>query len=109
MFRCKKGQSLSEYALLVSIVAAVLAGMQLYAQRGLQAKMKSGIDSQLSRLGPLRQYEPYYYTYEMTSKRSHPGVNSGGFATHEQVTKETNEQITLSGTQTYLPWTEGDE
>ena len=63
-----RGQSLTEYAILLSVVAAVFIGMQLYVKRGLQGRIKGVVD--LSDGGLLNQgftranlplqYEPYY-------------------------------------------------
>jgi hypothetical protein len=57
------GQSLTELAVLVTIVTAAIFGMQLYLQRALQAKYKGGVDYSLGTAGisANRQYEPYYF------------------------------------------------
>ncbi len=39
-----RGQSISEYAILLGLVIAVLVGIQLYAKRGLQAAVKVAAD-----------------------------------------------------------------
>ena len=41
----KKGQSIMEYAVLVSLVIAAITGMQLYVRRGLQARIKDASDN----------------------------------------------------------------
>ncbi len=69
----KKGQSIMEYAILVSLVIAALTGMQLYVKRGLQARIKDASDNlpnyvqneagvvsgAIFNEGHI-QYEPYY-------------------------------------------------
>lgn len=39
-----RGQAISEYALLLGLVVAVMLGMQVYAKRGLQASVKMAAD-----------------------------------------------------------------
>lgn len=79
MYRHKKGQSVTEYAILLGVAIAVFAGMQTFVKRGFQAKIKTGTDamtkagtgsaatiagedgtSETLSLGNLSQYEPYY-------------------------------------------------
>ncbi len=43
----REGQSIIEYALLISIVAAAIAAMSLYVQRAVQANVKA-IESKVS-------------------------------------------------------------
>lgn len=40
----KKAQTLSEMTIMIVVVLSALAGMQVYVKRGIQAKVKSGID-----------------------------------------------------------------
>lgn len=42
--RLRRGQAITEYAILLGVVAAALFGMQLYAKRSLQAGLKSVAD-----------------------------------------------------------------
>ena len=69
----KKGQSIMEYAVLVSLVIAAITGMQLYVKRGLQAKIKDASDNLPNYITTQAgmaagtvfneghtQYEPYY-------------------------------------------------
>lgn len=63
--RARRGQHLTEYALLLAVVATTLAGMQTYVRRGVQARLRSVSD--IGRVAP--QYEPYYVQA--------PGSNSG--------------------------------
>lgn len=48
MTRLRRGQSLSEYAVLIGVVAAAVVSMQLYVKRGVQAKLKVGVDHWLA-------------------------------------------------------------
>ncbi len=62
-----KGQHLSEYAVLISVVGLTLTGMGLYVRRGLQGRYKDASDSitqaVISQVGAedITQYEPYYF------------------------------------------------
>jgi len=60
-------QSFSEVSLLMSIIVIALAGMQVYAKRGLQAHYRSAVNTAVQiassvaqRETLLLQYEPYY-------------------------------------------------
>jgi hypothetical protein len=61
------GQSLTELAICVFVISAAFISMQIYVQRGLQAKYKAGADYCLSSMqtqaaGLRKQYDPYYAT-----------------------------------------------
>ena len=43
----KKGQSLTEVALIIGVVGLVFIGMQVYAKRGLQGKVKDLTDNMI--------------------------------------------------------------
>ena len=60
-----KAQTLAEYALLITIIVAAIAGMQIYLKRGLQAKYKSFVDG-AGQMAGIKQYEPYYVQSEQT-------------------------------------------
>ncbi|MDO8661645.1 MAG: hypothetical protein Q7K98_00270 [Candidatus Omnitrophota bacterium] len=45
----KKGQNLTEIALLIGIVGLVLIGMEVYARRGIQGKVKDLTDNMLGK------------------------------------------------------------
>ncbi len=71
----KRGQSLTEYAILFSVVAAAYLGMQLYVKRGAQAMVKGASDNmaQAGGAGGALQYEPYYTAasdYHVTQERN---------------------------------------
>lgn len=50
LFNHKKGQSTAEYAILISLVVAVLVGMQIYVKRGIQGRFKDATDDYVSKL-----------------------------------------------------------
>jgi hypothetical protein len=67
----KRGQSLTEFAILVGVLALVMTEMSLYLKRYFQAKYKEGIEysfrllnetarNQTVNLQIISQYEPYY-------------------------------------------------
>ena len=60
----RRGQSVTEYAVVFSVVAAAVIGMQLFVKRGLQAKTKDVTDFYTNAGGTgiaqTKQYEPYY-------------------------------------------------
>lgn len=67
----KKGQNIAEYVILVALIIAAAAAMQVYLKRGLQGRMADAVDHaptvQVDQSGvptPLnfatKQYEPYY-------------------------------------------------
>lgn len=76
LLRNKTAQNTMEYALMLGIVVAVFSAMQLYFKRGMQAKVKQGIDNVSGQVltqipsadqekvknvfGEAAQYEPYY-------------------------------------------------
>jgi hypothetical protein len=86
----RRGQSVAEYAILLGLVIAAFVTMQVYARRGLQARVKSGTDaltglSQTITADGLSatfksqsQYEPYYAesqyeTYQESVEQEHMG------------------------------------
>lgn len=96
MGREKSGQNLTELSILV-VVLALGIGMQLYVQRGLQARYKEGVDYlnksiKAKAADPANlnnefenfdfahtpsQYEPYYRTSSFTTSTN--SDTSGGF------------------------------
>lgn len=52
--RSKMGQTIIEYALLISVVAAVFTAMQLYVNRAVQGRLKA-VETQLNEPVVLRQ------------------------------------------------------
>lgn len=99
----KKGQSIMEYAILVSLVIAALTGMQLYVRRGLQARIKDASDNlpkyvqKQSGVEPGAifnedhvQYEPYYRGDSKTTSTT-------GRGTEKFIAKDDGGQRELTG------------
>ena len=79
----KKAQSMLEYALVIGIIAAALAAMQLYFKRTIQATVKVAADE----IGGQKQgAADYDYKYDWKIKRaSDTTTTSSGSATTEQL------------------------
>ncbi len=85
----RRGQSVTEYAIVFSVVAAAIIGMQLFLKRGIQAKEKDAT-SLLSRVtgdstggiaGPMgvtQQYEPYYANSSYSVGQTKSGTENVG-------------------------------
>ena len=91
--REERGQSIGEYAILVVVVVAAFAAMQVYTKRGLQARVKNGTDALTNitttissandgalttTFASQSQYEPYYaesfgQTYQENVEQQHQG------------------------------------
>ena len=93
LFRSRKAQNTAEYAIMIVIVIGVFSAMQLYIRRGLQARIKGGMDNIVTgtlpsnigmsnAFGSLRQYEPYY--------------SAQGTSNMSQVTEEGTERGAIS-------------
>lgn len=89
----RRGQSVTEYAIVFSVVAAAIIGMQLFVKRGLQAKEKDvigyltgqtgGVAGGTGTIATTNQYEPYYtaagaYTTDTTNVPSTETGTVGG-------------------------------
>ncbi|MCM8782804.1 MAG: hypothetical protein NC909_00180 [Candidatus Omnitrophica bacterium] len=69
----KRAQTLTEYAILLGIIATAIIAMQVYVKRGLQGRVKDGTDylgQQTMAIGSTGQYEPYYIEQDFTTGRS---------------------------------------
>ena len=102
MFRRTRGQTVAEYAVLLSLVVAAAVAMQIYVRRGLQARMKKGTDAFTGVTATMAgydaagtsatfasqdQYEPYYQEqfnerYQENIEQEHMG---GGKVIKEKV------------------------
>lgn len=113
ILRDKKAQNTMEYALLIALVVGVFSAMQIYVRRGLQARLKGGVDSLpdvvLSQsgnetsgiFGNLTQYEPYYTregAYNITTVSSE-GVERGALTEEGGMRELGNATTSRSGTQ----------
>ena len=82
----RSGQSMAEYAIVLTVVIAAIVAMQLYVKRGLQGKVKDVTDNVGSGLASqgisnTNQYEPYYASskYDVTqAQKSQEQYNTGG-------------------------------
>ncbi len=89
--RASRGQSLAEYSVVIAFVLAAAIGMQVFAKRGLQARIKTATDQLgsitvnnakvaggdstaahpvLKNFTSLEQYEPYYASSNMKTDRN---------------------------------------
>ena len=81
MLKSTKGQSMAEYAIVLTVVITAIVAMQVYVKRGLQGKARDASDNFTASLkaaaipgiGAIpEQYEPYYaettYTIGQKSK-----------------------------------------
>lgn len=81
----KKGQSTMEYAILISLVIAAIAGMQVYVKRGVQGRIKDGVENMVTKTvagdfgipvdkvagdNYYRQFEPYYLDSAFATERA---------------------------------------
>ena len=87
LIKNKKAQNTAEYAILISLVVAGIIAMQTYAQRGLQARVRDGVQfmaqtTNINGYGNTTQYEPYY------------------LSSAENITSATNQSQVLSDTRT---------
>ena len=74
-----KAQVTSEYAILGAIIIAVLAGMQVYLKRGIQARLKDASDYPVkSGVFQTTHYEPWYQASNRTDVRSSTSRESMG-------------------------------
>lgn len=98
--RDRRGQHLVEYAVLFALVVTAFVTMQVYARRGLQARVRNATDALTSVSATIgnvtfsntsAQYEPYYQesfgqTYQESVDREHMG---GGKIVKEKVSEVT--------------------
>jgi len=87
----RKAQSITEYAILLSIVIGAVAGMQVYLKRAINARLKSASDAytdsrevftvegkSVTFTNNYSQYEPYYLvskgeSYQESVRQEHMG------------------------------------
>ncbi|UCB56775.1 MAG: hypothetical protein JSV30_06175 [Candidatus Omnitrophota bacterium] len=99
----KKGQNTLEYALLIATVVGAVVGMQIYAKRGVEGKLKSATDDIGAQFDPLNTAYSWTNTQESTTKtvtnasgvsNTYMGVPGGGV----------QETTTRSGYESVSPW-----
>ena len=104
----KKAQNTAEYAILIGLIIAAATAMQTYVKRGLQGRIKGGVDYVSKKTpelntdgtGPHGQYEPYYLqsNFNTTSNRDVTETESAGGSVKRNITRD---ETTRSGTQKY--------
>lgn len=118
----KKGQSIMEYAILVSLVIAALTGMQLYVRRGLQARIKdasdnlpnyvqteqAGLDAGTIFNAGHTQYEPYYRGDSETTSTTKPGTQKFIAKDDSGQRELTGQTRSITGESTIGHWTNWD-
>jgi len=72
----KRAQTTAEYAILIALVVAAVTAMQMFVRRGLQGKIKDGVDVMGTKMNlpsyGSTQYEPYYLSSTQdTTQKSH--------------------------------------
>lgn len=94
-----KGQSFVEYAVALAVILAFVAGFQLYSQRSLQSRYKSGVDYWFSQAGLGRkQYDPYYYLNERGERVTSVEQDKHHLLTEKRLfTHYLNDEVTVSG------------
>ena len=83
--RNQRGQSMAEYAIVLTVVIGAIVAMQLYVKRGLQGRVKDVTDNVGTGLKGIgkdtNQYEPYYASSDFNvtqSQKSQDQYNKGG-------------------------------
>ena len=93
--RNRSGQSMAEYAIVLTVVIGAIIAMQLYVKRGLQGKVKDVTDNVGVGLGAMNQtnqYEPYYASSDYNVKQSQAGRDD--FQTGGSVYRQTDKEDT---------------
>ena len=93
--RNRSGQSMAEYAIVLTVVVGAIIAMQLYVKRGLQGKVKDATDNVGSGLGlpqNTNQYEPYYASSDYNVKQEQKGRDD--FRTGGSVYRDTGQEDT---------------
>lgn len=116
----ENGQTFVEYALVLALVLSAFLAMQVYVQRGLQARCRDAsrylIDQMRGKINPPRsefpvvevpyQYEPYYTNSEFTVNQE-SNMQENFFGRFE-VNRISNEEIERQGNRILLPASEAD-
>lgn len=101
MLRKTKGQATLEYAVIIGVIVAALAAMQIYIKRGFQARYHDGVQfltTQTNEMGSNNQYEPYYLQSDYTNTHNNNGYTENIQARGSTVRTTANDsRITNSG------------
>ena len=91
--RSRSGQSMAEYAIVLTVVIGAIVAMQLFVKRGLQGKVKDATDLVSVPGGAgTKQFEPDYASsnYDVTqSQKSRDTYNKGGTVFRDTQKEET--------------------
>ena len=92
----RKGQSMAEYAIVLTVVITAIAAMQIYVKRGLQGKVKDVTDdvgAGLTTTTKTGQYEPYYAQSNYSTSQAQ-NVNeqyqAGGVVARNSIQEQSN-------------------
>ena len=100
--RNRRGQSMAEYAIVLTVVIGAIVAMQLYVKRGLQGKVKDVTDDVgggLTTTKHTSQYEPYYTNSTMHTDQNQKGTEA--YQTGGTVERKTEKEDTFrTGTST---------
>ena len=103
--RNHRGQSMAEYAIVLTVVIGAIVAMQLYVKRGLQANVKDVADqvgSGLTKQGiaDVSQYEPYYASshYKVTQSQDGKEDYQTGGSVYRTTDKEETKRTGGSAT-----------
>jgi uncharacterized protein (UPF0333 family) len=91
--RIHKGQSTVEFGVLLVVIVTALVAMQFYLRRGIQGRLRSGVDS----LG--EQYDPEKSRSEFTINHTKTGVKLVNVTTQNGwYTQQSQQNVTVSDT-----------
>ena len=98
--RRQRAQSIMEYAMVIGLVIAALASVNIYLKRGLQANHRNIVDV-VGLFSDITQYEPYYQQSNITTENNiqeQKGQGDGGYAIRlfNQETKKSGNTDLLS-------------
>jgi hypothetical protein len=116
----KKGQSLTELALLIALVALAFVGMELYARRGIQSRVRSLADNMITgnirddgTLDPVREcpsqadYEEN--TTELNVSESNASFNAAAGTTAKENLGGSRELFTIEDSTAHYEYKSVDE
>ena len=95
----RKGQSMAEYAIVLTVVITAIVAMQIYVKRGLQGKVRDVTDNLgvgLTAGGIAKvtnQYEPYYAQSNFNTSQNQNVIesyNAGGSVARNSVQEQSN-------------------
>ena len=99
----KAGQTMAEYAIVLTVVITAIVAMQIYVKRSLQGKVKAVSDN-VDTGSPTKtlQYEPYYVSSDYTVDQDREvgdTIGTGGVV-KQDMTKDTTTRTGSAATST---------